>query len=111
MLNSRASTLVCRYGGEEIVIILTEAPAEAAVQRAEQWRLGIAQLPIAAGDLSLHVTISAGVAAYPVDGSVMEEVLRVADAALYQAKSDGRNCVRRAPRVAPQLAAADPAAV
>ena len=97
VLNSRASTLVCRYGGEEIVIILTEAAAEGAAQRAEQWRSGIAQLRIAAGDHSLLVTISAGVASYPLDGGTMADVMRAADAALYQAKSDGRNCGRRRP--------------
>jgi len=110
--SARLSDLICRYGGEEIVVILSGAGAEDALQRADQWRLGIAQLPIAAGDLTLSVTISAGVATYPVDGDTLDEVLRAADAALYQAKSDGRNCVRRARPLSPAggLIAEPPAA-
>ena len=90
--NIRGSDIVCRYGGEEFLLILPEACIADAKQRAEQLRQGIRQLDIQYQDSSLGpVTISLGVACFPEHGSTGEALIRAADAALYCAKRRGRD--------------------
>lgn len=93
----RYEDVVCRYGGEEIVIAMPNAPLAAAVRRAEQWRETIAALRVACGDRELGVTLSIGVATCPRHGVTYDELLRAADEAMYAAKAAGRNCVVAAP--------------
>ena len=89
---SRGSDIPCRYGGEEFLLIMPEASVEIAGQRAEQIRERFRQMKFGvAGDALGPVTLSLGVAAFPQNGEVMEAVLRAVDAALYQAKSEGRD--------------------
>ncbi len=89
----RAEDTVCRYGGEEFAIILPGLHAEAALERAERIRRGIASLDVAFGNGSGHTTISVGIALYPLDGLDADRLLRKADGALYRAKHNGRNQV------------------
>jgi diguanylate cyclase (GGDEF)-like protein/PAS domain S-box-containing protein len=89
----RVEDVACRYGGEEFLILLPNMPLEKAVQRAEAWRVAIAGLSIALGDINLAFTISLGVAAYPEHGKTPDDLTRCADRALYRAKSAGRNRV------------------
>jgi two-component system chemotaxis family response regulator WspR len=90
----RASDTACRYGGEEILIIVPGAQAADAVALAEQLRVGVEQLGIAhAGKPLVGITASFGVAAYPRDGEDAKTLILAADAALYRAKADGRNRV------------------
>jgi diguanylate cyclase (GGDEF)-like protein len=88
---TRASDIVCRYGGEEFLVILPNTPIGPACEKAEQLRLEFAGEPVAFGGAHIEVTLSIGVASYPVHGQTPQELIRCADLALYQAKSTGRN--------------------
>lgn len=91
----RKMDLVARYGGEEFVILLPETPAETALALAEETRRAIADHPFEGGETQPagRITVSMGVASFPGDGADADTLLRKADAALYQAKTGGRNRV------------------
>jgi two-component system cell cycle response regulator len=87
--------LVARYGGEEIVAILPETGPLEGRHVAERVRAAVEAHRTVRGDIEAKVTISVGVATYPVPGlEEAEDLLRAADDALYRAKDSGRNCVR-----------------
>ncbi len=91
--NARAADVVCRYGGEEMAVILPgTAPADAG-RVAERFRKAVEQIGEPEGQ---PVTVSLGVACYPQHGTQTEELLAAADGAMYQAKRAGKNCVRTA---------------
>jgi diguanylate cyclase (GGDEF)-like protein len=93
----RAEDFVCRYGGEEFVVILPTADAAAARARAERLRTRMRELTIIHRGSSLGmVTISVGVAAFPQHGMSPKDLMAAADAALYQAKRGGRDRVELA---------------
>lgn len=97
--NTRGGDVACRYGGEEFVVALPGATLEVAHERAEHLRLAVEALRVDYAGATLSLTISAGIAAYPMHGERVDEVLDQADQALYQAKHGGRNrCVVRAVR-------------
>jgi diguanylate cyclase (GGDEF)-like protein len=90
----RYEDIPCRYGGEEFVIVLPDAPLEVARVRAESIREGVKTLPIRGVDQALPpVTLSLGVATIPGCEPNGMALLRAADAALYQAKDGGRDKV------------------
>lgn len=90
----RGSDVACRYGGEEFVVMLPEASAEATRERAERLREAVKRLHLTHKGESIGVvTFSAGVAAYPEHGDTAELLLQAADSALYSAKADGRDRV------------------
>lgn len=91
--NVREIDLTARYGGEEFALYLVETPQESALAVAERMRRTIASQTIRAYDETVHVTVSLGIAMFPVHGEVSAELLEHADQALYQAKSQGRNRV------------------
>ncbi|MEQ9639649.1 MAG: diguanylate cyclase [Alphaproteobacteria bacterium] len=84
----RPQDLVGRYGGEEFVVGLLETDRVAAAMVAERIRVAVARL-----QASVPVTISIGMASLGPDTGTLEELLAVADAALYRAKANGRNRV------------------
>ena len=90
----RTVDVVARYGGEEMAIILDRASAEEALSVAQKVVQAIAEeaYPIAEG-VSKHVTISCGVATYPLHGEEPSHLIEFADAGLYRAKENGRNQV------------------
>lgn len=94
MRGVRVDDIVCRYGGEEFVVILPGSTVAATMTRVETlreaWEAMSAQQRT--GDRP-PTTFSAGVAAGPIDGASTDRLLEAADRALYQAKSNGRNCV------------------
>ncbi len=90
----RGEDIACRYGGEEIALILPDASLDGARGRADDLRERIKALAIAHNGQALgSVTVSMGVAVYPDHGHSGEELLRAADAALYEAKAQGRDRV------------------
>jgi diguanylate cyclase (GGDEF)-like protein/PAS domain S-box-containing protein len=95
--NFRADDVICRYGGEEFVIIMPESSGQDAAWRAEELRKSVETHAFTCrGEVITGVTISIGVAAYPDHGATCEELLLRADAQLYEAKRSGRNNVRLA---------------
>jgi diguanylate cyclase (GGDEF)-like protein/PAS domain S-box-containing protein len=90
----RAEDFVCRFGGEEFVVILPTADVTASRGRAERLRSKMRELTIMYQGKSLGmVTISVGVAAFPEHGMSPKELMAAADAALYEAKRGGRDQV------------------
>ena len=92
--HTRVEDVACRYGGEEFLIVLTACPVDDAYAKAEAIREAIAQLHVFSRSVALpRITASLGIACYPEDGERMEDLIAEADAALYRAKSSGRNCI------------------
>lgn len=91
--NIRDEDIACRYGGEEMIIILPGASLRNTHHRAEQLRTGIEELVVELYDEEHTVTASLGAAIFPKHGAVAEKVIKAADCALYQAKNRGRNRV------------------
>lgn len=89
----RQEDIFCRYGGEEFVVLMPHILLAVAAERAERWRLKVADMRVRFGDLELTLTASFGVAAYPNHGRTADELTHFADMALYTAKSEGRNRV------------------
>jgi diguanylate cyclase (GGDEF)-like protein len=88
--NARATDVVCRYGGEEIALILPETTSADALCVADRLRQAVAQL---AEPPDRPVTISIGVASYRDHAGQASELIAAADAAMYRAKRAGKNCV------------------
>ncbi len=92
--NIRGSDMLGRYGGEEFGIILRRCPPANARAIAEKLRAALEATPMRnSGGDDIQVKVSIGVASYPGSGSSAAEVAAAADAALYRAKSSGRNRV------------------
>jgi diguanylate cyclase (GGDEF)-like protein len=90
----RGGDIACRYGGEEFLLLLPDTSMETLQERAEQMREEVKKLRVPErGELWKSVSISLGVAIYPQHGQTGEILLRVADSALYRAKSNGRDQV------------------
>ena len=91
--NTRAEDFAVRFGGEELLLILSHCSAEDAATHAERIRARIEELR----PCDLDVTASLGVAAHPHGATVeFEQLLRAADEAVYEAKENGRNRVATA---------------
>jgi diguanylate cyclase (GGDEF)-like protein len=90
----RGSDLKCRYGGEEFLVLLPETPLEGAKRVADTLRRELADMPVNWKGEAVSVTASFGVSvALPAEIDAKALIGR-ADAALYRAKDQGRNCVR-----------------
>jgi diguanylate cyclase (GGDEF)-like protein len=88
----RASDWLGRYGGEEFLVIASEAPGSDATQLAERLRLAVEANPFTSGELTISPTISIGIAnSHSIECPTPEALVRIADAALYRAKDKGRN--------------------
>ncbi len=87
----RKADWVARYGGEEFAVLLVRADSGQALQMAERIRKAVDEAPMRAQNQTLHVTISIGIASYPEDATLREEMIARTDQALYAAKRDGRN--------------------
>ncbi len=91
----RNTDYVARYGGEEFMVVLPETPLQEAKGLAERLCNSIAEhsVPIR-GDKKLNLTVSIGIAVFPVHGQSWQDLLGAVDSAMYAAKDSGRNCVR-----------------
>ena len=90
----RAGDIVCRYGGEEFLMVLPYMKLKDALVRSDFCRNTVQALEVPYENVKISITISMGVASYPLNGSTSEQVIKAADQGLYLAKSSGRNCVR-----------------
>lgn len=94
-LSARPMDAVCRYGGEELAVILPETDASGAGIVAERIRASVAEsLTVTPQGDEIQVTVSIGFAAFPQDGDTGPGLVKAADEALYAAKQEGRNLVR-----------------
>jgi diguanylate cyclase (GGDEF)-like protein len=88
----RPNDIVARYGGEEFIILLPETDAAGAASLAERVGCKVRETPVnIAQDIQPVVTVSIGIAVYPLDTNSVEELIQAADKALYAAKDSGRN--------------------
>jgi diguanylate cyclase (GGDEF)-like protein len=90
---TRVGDIVCRYGGEEFLVVLPDVTAEIAFQVAERWRKSFKGLTMPAEQSEANATLSCGISEYPLHGETKEELISTADKALYHAKQSGRNRV------------------
>ncbi|MBO6273387.1 diguanylate cyclase [bacterium] len=94
--NTRATDYVCRYGGEEMSIILPQTSKKEAMVNAQRICDAVAKTPLKVNNnTEVNITISLGVSAFPQDGEAPQKLIECADKALYYAKEHGRNQVGR----------------
>jgi diguanylate cyclase (GGDEF)-like protein len=90
----RETDTVVRYGGDEFVVLLVETKAEEAILVAERMRKMIEEKAFGSEmGLSIHLTISIGIAAFPEHATTKQHLLNLADQAMYRGKDSTRNVV------------------
>ena len=93
--HTRECDMVCRYGGDELAIILPATTIHRAVTTAERLRRRIMETDFSRCGDDIHITISAGIAIFDKDSrDTPEEFIKRSDSYLLMAKKDGKNCVR-----------------
>ncbi|HZD57850.1 MAG TPA: GAF domain-containing protein [Anaerolineales bacterium] len=92
----RSVDVLARYGGEEFAVILPETPAGSLASLGERLRKAVAVRPFLIDDTVIPLTVSIGGATFPDHAREAYRLVECADHAMYQAKKDGRNCVRLA---------------
>jgi diguanylate cyclase (GGDEF)-like protein len=90
----RETDVVGRYGGDEFVVVLPETPLNGALVIAERLRKKVEDYEFVAQDLSIHLTISLGVANCPKHTLTAEGLIKKADAAMYRAKELSKNNIK-----------------
>jgi diguanylate cyclase (GGDEF)-like protein len=92
--NFRKSDIICRWGGDEFLIAMNDVEPLEASSKIKNLQELIGRLRSKDScDMSIQVTISVGIAAYPRNGETVHDLLKVADEALYQAKEKGKNSI------------------
>ena len=91
--STRPSDVVCRYGGEEFLVLLPNMTLLTARARAEAYRVQWEATTVAAGTALVRTTLSIGLSAFPQHAQTAHDLIERADTALYQAKGGGRNRV------------------
>jgi diguanylate cyclase (GGDEF)-like protein len=91
--NIREIDFAGRYGGEEFSVVLPDTDSEGALYVAQRIRKAIEESSIEAYDATVRVTVSIGIASFPLDGKSSMEIVDKSDWALYRSKKRGRNCV------------------
>lgn len=89
----RKTDIMCRYGGEELAVILTETSEENSLIPLERLRIKIAENQFSYNGETANVTVSIGVGSFKSEMKTQDELIECADKALYKAKQDGRNKV------------------
>jgi diguanylate cyclase (GGDEF)-like protein len=90
---ARTEDTVCRWGGEEFLLICPNLSLAEGAKMAERLRRGVAHLAVSSEGQPIHVAVSVGVASWRESLASQEELLAEVDKALYAAKAAGRNCV------------------
>jgi len=94
-LGARDSDIFCRYGNKEFLVALPLKGLEDAMTRAETWRQALSEAAIEHEGYTIEATLSAGIAAFPDNGTDVTSLLQRVHQALYRAQQNGRNCVVR----------------
>jgi diguanylate cyclase (GGDEF)-like protein/PAS domain S-box-containing protein len=89
----RESDTICRYGGDEFLVVLYDTPQSTAFLRAQEWLDEVRKITLESDSGEFRITFSAGVAEYRQTDRDSESILVRADRALYRAKANGRNRV------------------
>lgn len=93
---SRAPDVPCRFGGEEFLLIAPDTALPGALHLAERIRSAVEHKTLVATGISVHLTVSIGVAEKMATHASLDQLIKAADAALYHAKQNGRNRVEKA---------------
>lgn len=89
----REGDILCRFGGEEFLLLMPHLPLKVAFSRVDSTRLDFAEASIETAAGQIQATVSIGIASYPAEAQTPEALVNEADAALYRAKGLGRNRV------------------
>ena len=92
--NLRGADTAARLGGDEFALLLGDLHSDSQCQEGVQRILRAIALPYTIGGIEMRVSASIGVTLYPNDGADADHLMRHADAAMYQAKQNGKNCYR-----------------
>lgn len=87
----RAQDTVARFGGDEFVVVVSELAARDDLHRVGEEIVGLLHQPFTLGGESRQISASVGIAVFPDDAESADELLRLADQALYRSKSAGKN--------------------
>lgn len=98
----RASDTICRQGGDEFVILLPEFDEPAHIEKLARGLREAIQQPCNVDDRQLSVSAAIGIACYPEHGSSVDELVRQADSAMYEAKTDPAQPIRFATNIPAQ---------
>lgn len=104
----RDTDILARFGGDEFVVLLPEAPPNGATYVAERIRSAIVNRPLEFEGSTTKISVSIGVSSYPNDGKTLTSLVENADKAMYQAKTEGRNKVVNFSTIPLDLAAVSP---
>lgn len=92
LTNLRLEDIVCRYGGDEFIILMGGITSENAVKRVEEWRANLSDNQLDVHGSKIHIKFTAGVASFPQNGTFIDEIINFADVALYRGKAHGGDC-------------------
>jgi diguanylate cyclase (GGDEF)-like protein len=92
----RQPDILGRYGGEEFALLMPDTDADMAMRVAERIRVAVQMNGVEWNGQRLSITLSGGIAAFAVHGITSDELIAAADAALYDAKREGRNRILKA---------------
>ena len=87
----RSTDTVARIGGDEFTILLSHVQGSSSIERLAQMILDAMSAPFQLKDEVVYISTSVGISLYPIDGEDVEVLLKNADQAMYEAKSQGRN--------------------
>lgn len=105
--NIRLPDVLGRYGGEEFVLLMPDSNMQAAQHVCERIRAAVERAEVVWNNERLSITLSGGIACFPVDGTNSASLVGAADAALYAAKRAGRNRILQAGAPVPVVQATD----
>lgn len=91
--NARETDFVCRLGGEEFLMVMPQLSLDKAYQKIDDIRNVIESTVIAHEGVEAQITVSAGIAEFPSHATGIDDLIKLADLALYRSKNEGRNRV------------------
>ena len=91
----RETDILARYGGDEFIAMLPETNDKLAIEIAERIRGSVENTSFDLDGNQVSTTLSVGIACYPDDSEDSEEIIKMADKALYESKHKGKNTITR----------------